>query len=69
MNKLENLGSELFSIANRIEDIRVELYRNEEYKKLFLFEKEFQEEDDRLFKTQSDVRDLAHFLNSDLDYL
>jgi hypothetical protein len=69
MNKLENLGSELFSIANRIEDIRVELYRNEEYKKLFLFEKEFQEEDDRLFKTQSDLRDLAHFLNSDLDYL
>lgn len=66
MNKLENLGSELFSIANRIEDIRVELYRNEEYKKLFLFEKEFQEEDDRLFKTQSDLRDLAHFLNSDL---
>lgn len=61
MNKLENLGSELFSIANRIEDIRVELYRNEEYKKLFLFEKEFQEEDDRLFKTQSDLRDLAHF--------
>lgn len=69
MNKLENLGSELFSIANRIENIRVELYRNEEYKKLFLFEKEFQEEDDRLFKTQSDLRDLAHFLNSDLDYL
>lgn len=69
MNKLENLGSELFSIANRIEDIRVELYRNEEYKKLFLFEKEFQEEDGRLFKTQSDLRDLAHFLNSDLDYL
>lgn len=69
MNKLENLGSELFSIVNRIEDIRVELYRNEEYKKLFLFEKEFQEEDDRLFKTQSDLRDLAHFLNSDLDYL
>lgn len=69
MNKLENLGSELFSIANRIEDIRVELYRNEEYKKLFLFEKEFQEEDDRLFKTQSDLRDLAHFLNSDLGYI
>lgn len=69
MNKLENLGSELFSIANRIEDIRVELYRNEEYKKLFLFEREFQEEDDRLFKTQSDLLDLAHFLNSDLDYL
>lgn len=69
MNKLENLGSELFSIANRIEDIRVELYRNEEYKKLFLFEKKFQEEDDRLFKTQSDLRDLAYFLNSDLDYL
>lgn len=69
MNKLENLGSELFSIANRIEDIRVELYRNEEYKKLFLFEKEFQEEDDRLFKTQSDSRDLAHFLNSDLGYI
>lgn len=69
MNKLENLGSELFSIVNRIEDIRVELYRNEEYKKLFLFEKEFQEEDDRLFKTQSDLRDLAHFLNSDLGYI
>lgn len=69
MNKLENLGSELFSIVNRIEDIRVELYRNEEYKKLFLFEKEFQEEDDRLFKTQSDLRDLTHFLNSDLGYI
>lgn len=69
MDKLENLGNELLSIANRIEDIRVELYRNEEYKKLFLFEKEFQEEDDRLFKTQSDLRDLAHFLNSDLGYI
>lgn len=68
MDELENLGNELLSIANRIEDIRVELYRNEEYKKLFLFEKEFQEEDDRLFKIQSDLRDLAHFLNSDLGY-
>lgn len=69
MDKLENLGNELLSIANRIEDIRVELYRNEEYKNFFLFEKKFQEEDDRLFKIQSDLRDLAHFLNSDLGYI
>lgn len=68
MNKLENLGNELLSIANRIEDTRIELYRNEEYKDCFLFESEFQDEDRIIFRIQSDLRDLAHFLNSDLDY-
>lgn len=68
MNKLEGLGNELFSIVNRIEDIRVELYGNEEYKDCFLFEKEFQDEDKIIFRIQSDLCDLAHFLNSDLGY-
>ena len=54
MNKLENLGNELLSIANRIEDIRIELYRNEESKDCFLFESEFQDEDRIIFRIQSD---------------
>lgn len=41
MDELENLGNELLSIANRIEDIRVELYRNEEYKNFFFLKKSF----------------------------
>lgn len=68
MDKLEKLGTELLAIANRIEDIRVELYQDQEYKNYYLFQSEFQQEDNRLFKIQSDLRDLAHFLNGDLGY-
>lgn len=68
MDKLEKLGTELLAIANRVEDIRVELYQNQEYKNYYLFQSEFQQEDNKIFKIQSDLRDLAHFLNGDLDY-
>lgn len=68
MDELEKLGTELLTIANRVEDIRVKLYQDQEYKNYYLFQSEFQQEDNKLFKIQSDLRDLAHFLNGDLDY-
>ena len=66
MDELELSGVELFLMAKRLDEIRVKLFNNEDYKKLCASTMVFLDQDNKLFEMQSNIRDLAHFTNGDL---
>lgn len=55
---------ELEQIANRIEEIRVELYNSLEHRENMIDDEELEEVNDQLFLFQSDIRSLVEVLES-----
>ena len=50
---------EMQAMANRIEELRKELYQNKEHRELQ--DEDFQYIDDKLFHIQSELRDIVEF--------
>lgn len=55
---------ELEQIANRIEEIRIELYNSLEHQENMIDDEELEEVNDQLFLFQSDIRSLVEVLES-----
>ena len=68
MDKLKLLGIELFLMANRLEEIRAELFDSGDYEKLNLSAGDFLDQSDELSDMQFHIHDLAYSLNDDLEF-
>ena len=68
MDKLKLLGIELFLMANRLEEIRAELFDSGDYEKLNLSAGDFLDQSDELSDMQFHIHDLACSLNDDLEF-
>ena len=53
---------ELVAIAKRIEEIRIELYNSPEHKQNMFWEEEFEDVNNQLFKTQSELWDTINLI-------
>lgn len=56
---LVNRYQELLNIANRVEEIRCELWTDEKHRKHMGFDEFIKRVDDTLFKVQSDLKNLV----------
>lgn len=62
MEELKQKYQEIKNMANRLEELRLELYQSQEHKeKVMGDESEFKYVDDKLFHLQSQLKDIANF--------
>lgn len=62
MEELKQKYQEIKNIADRVEELRLELYQNKEHKEYVMDdESEFEYVDNKMFSLQSQLRDLAEF--------
>lgn len=60
MEELKQKYQEIKNMADRLEELRLELYQNQEHKeKVMDDESEFEYVDDKMFSLQSQLRELA----------
>ena len=60
MEKHEQLYDELYEMAKRIEEIRIELFNDKGHKDNLTFEDAFQEADDELFRISGQLSRLVY---------
>ena len=60
MEKHEQLYDELYEMAKRIEEIRIELFNDKGHKDNLTFEDTFQESDDELFRISGQLSRLVY---------
>lgn len=62
MEELKQKYQEIKNMADRLEELRLELYQNKEHKECVMDdESEFEYVDNKMFSLQSQLRDLAEF--------
>lgn len=62
MEELKQKYQEIKNMADRLEELRLELYQSQEHKeKVMDDESEFKYVDDKLFHLQSQLKDIANF--------
>jgi hypothetical protein len=62
MKELKQKYQEIKNMADRLEELRLELYQNKEHRKQVMDdESEFEYVDNKMFFLQSQLRDLAEF--------
>lgn len=62
MEELKQKYQEIKNMADRLEELRLELYQNKEHKEYVMDdESEFEYVDNKMFSLQSQLRDLAEF--------
>ena len=62
MEELKQKYQEIKDMADRLEELRLELYQSQEHKeKVMDDESDFEYVDDKLFHLQSQLRDIANF--------
>lgn len=62
MEELKQKYQEIKNIADRVEELRLELFQNKEHRECVMDdESEFEYVDDKMFSLQSQLRDLAEF--------
>lgn len=62
MEELKQKYQEIKNMADRLEELRLELYQNKEHREYVMDdESEFEYVDNKIFSLQSQLRDLAEF--------
>lgn len=62
MEELKQKYQEIKNIADRVEELRLELFQNKEHREYVMDdESEFKYVDNKMFSLQSQLRDLAEF--------
>ena len=62
MEELKQKYQEIKNMADRLEELRIELFQNKEHREQVMDdESEFEYVDDKMFHLQSQLRDLAEF--------
>ena len=62
MEELKQKYQEIKNIADRLEELRLELFQNKEHREYVMDdESEFEYVDNKMFSLQSQLRDLAEF--------